>query len=113
MLHDGPAGRPDHPDFWRLSQQVLRRDGAAQEAKGKETRDAVWDRFMAEVGIDTDSLMYMAAQRAMRVLGITTTDELVLHSRSLSALTVVYLEGFQMGAEYEHDARTYNRKARS
>lgn len=49
--------RPQHPDFWRLSQVVTKHDGRTDEGKQHVT-EVIRDY------IDPDSLLYMCQQRA-------------------------------------------------
>lgn len=55
--------RPNHPDFWRLSEIVLQLDAAVLE-------DGVTVDSEVEKEIDVASLNYMAEQTALRVLQV-------------------------------------------
>lgn len=89
--------RPDHPDFWRLSEIVLGYDGGMGEADDKD------DFFDATVGavIDKDSLYYHALQRAMRVYNIKTRADMRNRAMDLAILTTIYTEGFCLGADFQ------------
>lgn len=89
--------RPDHPDFWRLSELILGYTGSLNEAADK---DEFWEKYVDGL-VDRASLTYMSMQRAMQVLGIATVGEIVAHMDELSRLTTVYAEGFLMGAKFE------------
>lgn len=61
----GPnALRPDHPDFWRLSQIVLAADARIQEAPDLDAKEAAWVAAVDAAG-DRASIMYMFGQRAL------------------------------------------------
>lgn len=53
--------RPDHPDFWLMSQALIDADKVADA--GQEIPDII-----GQV-VDPDSLRYVAEQRALRALG--------------------------------------------
>lgn len=78
----GPSNRPQHPDFWALSDIILQNDG--------KTEDAGFDllAFINEMA-DSDSVVYMARQRAMRA----TPDlmlQILLAGMWIDAFTVGY-----------------------
>lgn len=85
-------GRPDHPDFWRLSETVLKLDGRLAEDP------TAFESTVGEV-VDLETCTYMAKQRAMRVmmhLGIdfdTTTGR-----QLLAALASAWIDGFMVGS---------------
>ena len=56
--------RPQHPDFDVLSQAVIRTDGLAD--KGLTVQD-----IFILAGLDFDSILYMAQQRALRMISNT------------------------------------------
>src|SRR4051812_38164089 len=76
--------RPQHPDFWRLSEIILELDGKFSE-EGMENFD---DFVNGEV--DLDSIMYMAMQRALRLRG-----------RNLGSISAIYVEAFLVGRRFE------------
>lgn len=95
---DAPAfpDRPDHPDFWRLSEILLQIDGRSNE-DGREVFDEVSDN------IDPASLIYMAEGRAKHGLQefvaakrdrVTTTDVVAL-------VTAAWVEAFLVGARFQ------------
>lgn len=94
--------RPNHPDFWRLSSIVLKLDGRMDAAKTEDQKEKVWTSNVARF-IDEDSLNYLAMQRAMRVLHVSTRQELIENYDDLIRLTVIYMEGFQVGAEFSSE----------
>jgi len=76
---DGFPGRPEHPDFWRLSSAVLKMDGRVSEDE-QSIRAATADV------IDLDSARYMGDQRArllLRKLGYAADPALVVLLQSL------------------------------
>lgn len=80
----GPSNRPDHPDFWKLSDVVLQLDG--------KTEDPGFDfpSFLSEI-IDPKVLAYMAMQRAMLV----TSDPM-----SWPVLAGMWIDAFCAGREW-------------
>lgn len=84
--------RPQHPDFWRLSQTALQLDGAVSEG-GRDAEDVNNDV------VDHQSLMYLSACR----MGIML-DELVASSRVLdlhALLATAYAGGLVHGISFE------------
>lgn len=77
-------GRPDHPDFWKLSEIILEMDGKFSEGEGED-----FEAFIREQ-IDVDSVTYMALQRALRLQG-----------RGLDSIAAIYLEAFIVGRTFE------------
>jgi len=83
-------GRPDHPDFWRLSESVLKQDGRLQE------ENTSFEEVMAEF-VDVDSVTYMAEERAKFILHhVGMTSE---HMKGL--LMTVYLDAFTTGVSFQ------------
>lgn len=91
--------RPDHPDFWRLSEIILQMDGAMGAATTDDERDDAWARFIDEK-IFGKALYYMAFQRAARSLGITTVGEAQENVAMLTRMTVLYSEAFAVGVAF-------------
>ena len=87
-------GRPDHPDFWRLSELVLQLDGQATEA-GMQL-----DEMVAGV-IDPASLGYMAVMRAMKLVGAETRGQLAAKQREVARFATLYHEAFILGVRFE------------
>lgn len=77
---DNSFHRPDHPDFWSLSQIVMSLDGLV--ADGPSPVSVFGELF----GIDLDSLLYVAANRA-RFAGDTPA--------------LALLDGFAIGVLWE------------
>lgn len=93
------AVRPDHRDFWRLSEIVLRMDGAMEAATSDDEKQRVFERF-ASVHVDLDSLSYLALQRAIRALGIRTRMDLIANTVEVARLSALYIDGFTTGCEF-------------
>ena len=76
-------GRPDHPDFWLLSQAVLDQDGQADV--GQPVDDILARR------IDPDSAVYMAMQRALRI-----------DPASQPQLAAAWIDGLLIGMAFQY-----------
>jgi hypothetical protein len=87
--------RPEHPDFWRLSEIVLANDGRMDAAPRRE-KERVWKETTGSV-IDVPSITYMATQRAIKLLGPPTPANLAQHS----AVAALYIDAFVTGAMFE------------
>lgn len=61
------------------------------------------DKIMERAGFDTGSLGYLASQRAMRALGITTMGEIQAQMQEFVRLASVYHEAFVLGMWFEQD----------
>jgi len=101
--------RPDTPDFWKLSAVILRLDGAMEAATTKEEKDKL---YVSLVGahIDVDSLAYMAMQRAMSGLGLTTSTEVRENMAMVAKLASIYMDAFIAGCEYTSESPTIPEK---
>lgn len=77
--------RPDHPDFWRLSEIILANDGRMDDTPPSR-KEEVWRETTSSV-IDIESVTYMATQRAIRLLGPPTPQNLRQHS-AVAALVI-------------------------
>jgi len=79
-------GRPDHPDFWKLSEVLLSMDAETDTPGG-------FEKAVADANVDVASLTYVALQRARRAyLG---DDPAVT-----MAFCAVWLDGFIAGQRY-------------
>jgi hypothetical protein len=76
--------RPQSETFWKLSEILLKHDGAASE--GDDVESVIHDYID-----DEDALIYMATHRAMRV----TSDP---DTRAL--LAALFIDGFMAGAAF-------------
>ena len=96
MDGDQFPGRPDHADFWRLSESVLKQDGKMQE--GQESFETVMSKI-----VDIDSICYMAEQRAEFLLDKTG----MRHSQVLKGLLMsMYLDAFTTGVGFQQAGGT-------
>lgn len=106
-----PTGvqRPDHPDYWKLSEIILglKADKESQE-RGEITEaefERRWRKNYESVG-DFDSIAYCAMQCAFELFGIRTGKDFMMldlagkrgdYVRAVQA----YFDGFIMGALLE------------
>jgi hypothetical protein len=83
-----PRSRPEHPDFWMLSEVVIKIDAMTDQHQG----------FSDIVGrmIDLDSVSYMAEQRALRAMGPNATAA----TRALIGAT--WIDGFMAGVNFQN-----------
>lgn len=77
--------RPDHPDFWLMSECVLELDAAADDGVAME-------RIVGK--IDMKSLAYMASQRALRGTGLVKFSP-------VAALGGSWVDGFMAGVNFQ------------
>jgi hypothetical protein len=91
--------RPNHPDFWKLSQVILRMDGAMEAATSEDEKEAVFASFVGG-HVDLPSLAYVATHRAMRALGTKTQMEVAANFKEVARLASLYMDGFTTACEY-------------
>lgn len=84
--------RPQHPDFWAMSRAVVSID---KEVDGGKTVEQV----LNEARIDTDSLVYMARQRALRMAQAFPNPDAELLARLASVWIDAFLAGLAVGDE--------------
>lgn len=102
VFGERPA-RPDTAEFWRLSEIVLRLDGAMEAAATGAEKDQVWEARVTE-HVELEALTYMAMQRAIRALGLRTRVDVALRSLDVAKLSGMYIDGFIAGCEFtKHD----------
>lgn len=92
--------RPDTPEFWRMSEIILKLDGRMDAARTDEEKEVVWNDNVEKWAGDQDALVFVAFQRAMRVLELSTVGDVKANMDILLRLMVLYSEAFQVGAEY-------------
>lgn len=101
-LHDKSKHphRPDHPDFWRLSEILLQLDAYGSEPRvrtaqyvSKRQKDPVTSLF--EHTIDPDTLVYVATQRAMLARG--RIGDLPMEQ----SVRAAWIDGFMIGVRYQ------------
>lgn len=99
-----PGGRPNHPDFWKLSEILLKLDSDLDPSNpDEEAKERQWLARIEEVGIDRPVLTYSAVQRAYRVLGIQTAAQVMAQHMEIARLASVWMEGFAAGTFYERE----------
>lgn len=105
-LHDllGLPGRPEHEDFWALSEIVLKHDGTFED------EDASIEDIVGDI-VDPESFQYMAMQRAIRVVAQNTGVKLEegkaipksflrRHQAIILMLASAYYDAFLLGYRY-------------
>lgn len=98
--------RPSHLDFDVLSALIIALDGEADDAGKDFDLNAVTGRY-----VDPESLAYLAMQRAIRALHITTAAEVASHTDEVIKLSVMYHDGFIMGCRFWQTKGGKNRKS--
>lgn len=97
--------RPDHPDFWRLSEIILGNDARIQDAPDVEAREAAWAQMVANAG-DPESINYMFGQRALIALGGGTDADMSKLDIVLAArMATLAIDSFLVGVAF---ARSQN-----
>lgn len=108
-MFDGPPGRPDHPDFFKLSSIVLGLDASIDpQTMTEDEMEAAFVARMEALNIDRASVAYMATQRAFRVLGITDPRQMLINPDLMQRAAQVggaWLDAFAAGAMYERGLR--------
>lgn len=97
--------RPDHPDFWKLSNVLMRLDRALDPSNpDQEALERAYEERLAEIGVDQKSVAYMATQRAFRALGIESRAELLFDPQKAHLaimLSSIWLDAFAAGVFFE------------
>lgn len=78
----GFPGRPDHPDFWVISEALIEMDAQADQ-------DAPFEDMVGWI-VSPAVLAYVAFQRALRM------------SDPVIGPIAVWMDGFIAGARYQH-----------
>lgn len=101
----GAANRPEHPDFWKLSDVCLKLDSGLDPSNPDEAyKEAQFQARLKEIGVDVESLVYTATQRAFRVLNIRNKQDLAIKLPQATMLTSIWLDAFAAGVFFErHD----------
>ena len=107
-------GRPDHSDFWKLSEIILALKADAEDAKRGLIDQSEWERRWREhyegVG-DFDSIAYCAIQAAFAIHNVETGRDwqaVMLDGRRHAAFIQTiqaYFDGFIMGALLERSRK--------
>lgn len=90
--------RPQHPDFWALSEAVCSVDKYA--GTGKTVADVLDDAHF-----DADSLIYMARQRARRMLAHAKGGD-VANEQMVASLAAVWIDGCLAGLKVGDERST-------
>ena len=78
--------RPQHPDFWKLSEIIVKLDHIA-ETEG-------WEAAMGTVPVDIRSMVYMARQRA------AMAQDMLSPGDEKERLAILWMDAFAAGARY-------------
>jgi hypothetical protein len=92
------AGRPDHEDFWKLSDIVVARD-RTMDLTPVSMREAVLTETIARY-IDPDVLRGFAEQRAFALLGIRLGGRVTPRVDEAARYGAIYIDAFVQGCEY-------------
>lgn len=82
--------RPDHPDFWLISQALIDVDALSQASGDTEDSRTIMARY-----VDPDSGAYAATQRALAMVGPRDKE-------LLAKAATLWLDGFMAGIKYQH-----------
>ena len=93
-----PNNAPAHPDYEILVSLALDLDHAA--AAREEGAEMHMTEEVAKESVDEGSITYLAMQRSIRMLGITTSEDLIARVEDVARLTTLYLEAFVIGLRY-------------
>lgn len=85
------SARPNHPDFWRLSEIMLKNDGR-MEAASDADKEPVWQTTVSQF-VDINSLSYLAVNRAIKAAGPKRLE-------LIPVLSALFLDGFIAGCEF-------------
>lgn len=102
MLLGGPPGRPQHPDFMKLSSVVLKHDGPTTDPATMHIF-SIEERIAQEV--DFETLTYMCKQRATTYLGQLG---LGTDAKMLAVVASAWVDAFLIGVEWERAAHGTN-----
>lgn len=100
--------RPNHPDFWKLSQVLLKLDSGLDVTNpDEEAKERQHQKRLAEIGIDSECLAYAALQRSFRALGINSTQDMLDPQKQLMAtmLSSVWVDAFAAGVFFEREGK--------
>jgi hypothetical protein len=88
--------RPNHPDFWLISQALIDTDAVVDS--GQEKPGDVVDRY-----VDRDTLMYVTHQRALKTVLNLNIDPASDKGRETIALIMgTWFDAFVAGAKFQH-----------
>jgi hypothetical protein len=87
-----PFSRPDHPDFYWLSELAIQIDGESRAVQHL-------NNIIAEI-VDPESLAYVAFHRATIALGVKTRGQVERNLTELTRLAATYHEAFILGTRF-------------
>jgi hypothetical protein len=94
--------RPDHPDFWKISEILLEMD--AEINTSRMTQDECEVEFvkrLQRIGVDQASLSYAAAQRTLRAIhSLPATFPQQARIVLATLMGGIWVDGFTAGAAY-------------
>lgn len=90
--------RPQHEDFWKLSDIILTLDHAAETDP-----DALY-RMIAGA-VDSYSVIYMSVQRSMRAVGADTPLKLAEKQEEVNTTAGAWLDGFFVGLQFYKESK--------
>lgn len=116
--------RPDHPDFWRISEVLLANDGDMEAARTTDEKETAWAKRTGSV-VDVPSVTYASIQRTILAsahpahhpgqrtilafgtpgggaafgLGGARTGGLTVHQQA--AMAALWVDAFVAGAMYQ------------
>lgn len=94
------SNRPDHPDYWRLSEIILGMDGAIEAAPDVETKDAVWHQRVRDV-IDEESGVYASVNRSMLLVNSLPFDiPDAVRVQLTTSMAGLWMDAFVTGAQF-------------
>lgn len=89
-----PPGRPDHPDFWLISEALIELDTQADQG-------ASFEDIVGRL-VDPESVLYAAVQRAIWRKNIGGGSSISL-----------WMDGFVTGVRYQHKRQESDHKGDS
>lgn len=114
MMEPTGVQRPDHPDFWILSETILALKADTEEFDSgritQEEGERRWKAHYEKIG-DFDSIAYCATQAALQINGIENGQQWAMmmmmpgaHTKFVATVQA-YFDGFVMGAALERKKR--------
>lgn len=102
-------GRPNHPDFWRISEVLLANDGDMEAATSNDAKEAAWKARTGAV-VDVGSVTYAGMNRARMAFGVpgggaafglTGGTVAGLTMAQHAAVAALWVDAFVAGAQYQ------------
>lgn len=83
--------RPDHPDFWLISQGLIEQDAQAESDPAIQNIDDVTSRY-----VDLASVSYHALNRARFIMGAGAPERTTVKGAAM------WMDGFVQGIRFQH-----------